>query len=345
MPVDKRVVMGGAAALLLGVVAFASAGESEPAEAPKPKPRRPLTDKDRAVAYAVKYARLFGVPASLVLAVMAVNGWKPGIHIPNSRGGAWGIMTMTLATAKDLTSRFPGVAKTAWPRFNGQGESLRDLETNVALGAYHMSLQWKKWKRWSVAALSYYTGAGRMAVIVKPTGGKLPAKLPADAAKEWSAFARVKNSDPIVVRAVAREGAASLTGGDPLIWTSTLVRAEMDRIRIVLDAINNDVSAAAKTGAVTHEEWENWYDFYKKSHEFVSADQGGWGGAVEQARNFEQTAAGWRDLVRSRGGKTSGPNQARAADKPVTDWNFVVKAGIGVGALIGGAALLNAIKH
>lgn len=211
MPADKKVVVLGGGAALLGLLFLASGGEAHAAEAePEPKPKRPASDKEKAVALAVKFARLFGIPPSLVLAIMAINGWRRSISIPNSRGGAWGITTMTVATAVDLTKRFPAQAKKYWPGFDGTGQSLQDLATDIALAAWQLSLQWKFFKRqWLPVALAYYTGSGRMQVILKGGGGKLPAKLPADVAREAAAYKRVMTSDPIVKRSLANDPALS----------------------------------------------------------------------------------------------------------------------------------------
>jgi hypothetical protein len=212
MPADKKIVAIGGGAALIGLLAFLSSGGTAEAapEALPVKPKKPPTDKERAVALAVKFARLFGIPPSLVLAIMAINGWRRSISIPNSRGGAWGITTMTVATAADLTKRFPAQAKKYWPRFNGTGQSLQDLATDIALAAWQLSLQWKFFKRqWLPVALAYYTGSGRMQVILKSGGGKLPATLPADVAREAAAYKRVMVSDPIVKRSLANDPALS----------------------------------------------------------------------------------------------------------------------------------------
>lgn len=211
MPVDKRVVAGGGAAALLIAVFVFSGGEAHAAEEPKP---RALTPKQRAIALAVRYARLFGVPPSLVLALMAVGGWREKGHVSNARGGAHGYTFMTLATARDLTARFPAQARKYWPHFNGSAESLMDPETNIALGAFQLSLQWKKFHDWLTAGLSYYTGAGRMATLVRQGGGRLPASLPADVARQAAAYQRVRTSDPYVKKALAQDHGTAGVGAD-----------------------------------------------------------------------------------------------------------------------------------
>jgi Transglycosylase SLT domain len=330
---------GGLAALAL----LTGKAQAKPDVKPKAKPRA-MTPKERAVSLAVKFGRAFGVPPSLVIALMAVGGWRERGYVANTRGGAWGYTFMTLATAADLTKRFPAIAMKYWPKFkaNPTGQVLYDPAENIALGAYQMSLQWKRFKDWYTAALSYYTGAGAMDKLVKQGGGKLPATLPANVARQKAAYVRVRTSDPYVKRALTTSG----VGSDPLIWTPSLIRQEMSRIRVVLDAVNIDVSKAAKPPKpiIDHNEWLNWEDFYKSTHAFLIKDHGGWGGAVSQARNLEQTALTWRELIKSRGGKTSGPEQGRKAEGE-RDWGPLIKGGIIVAGIGAAAALVSSVKH
>ena len=139
----KVVLIGGGAAALIAAFAFSGEAKAEEAPAKVPAKARPMSAKELAVSLAVKFASVFGVPVSLVLAIIKVqSNWNPKAqNLKNSRGGAWGFTQMTLATAQDLTRRFPANAKKWWPKFNGTGPSLLDPATNVALGAYQLSLQ------------------------------------------------------------------------------------------------------------------------------------------------------------------------------------------------------------
>lgn len=331
-----------------GLVALAlltGKAKAAPEEAPKPKPK-PLTEKQRAAAYALKYARAFGVPPSLVLALLAVGGWRSRGHIANVRGGSWGYSFMSLATAQDLTKRFPAIATKYWPNFarNQTTAALMDPAENIALGAYQMSLQWKRFREWYAAALSYYTGAGRMDSLIKQGGGKLPASLPADVAKQRAAYVRVRATDAYVKKALATPGVGD---ADPLVWTPSAARAEFNRIRIVLDAINADVSAAAKPPKkiISSDEWNRWRDFYLAAHKFVTTASDKWGSNVAKARQLEQDAVKWRELLRERGVKPSGPaDLARKPDDSKWYESTAAKWGIGVAAVAAGAALVNAVK-
>lgn len=178
-----------------------------PAKTPSNKPKATLTEKERAVALAATYSRAFGVPTSLVLALMAVGGWRPVALVKNTRGGAWGYTFITLATAQDLTKRFPAIAAKYWPKFaaNQTGQALLDPAENIAIGAYQMSLQWKRFGEWYTAALSYYTGAGAMDKLIAQGGGKKPPpNLTGKVATQKAAYTRVRTADPYVARALAQ---------------------------------------------------------------------------------------------------------------------------------------------
>lgn len=105
----------------------------------------------------------------------------------------------------------------------------------------------------------------------------------------------------------------------PLVWTPSAVKAELARVRTVLDAVNQDVSAAAGKKAVSTEEWNNWRQLYLAAHNFVDTASTIWGSNAVQARDYEQQAGKWRDLVRSRGGAVMGPENI--VRKPVTNWD------------------------
>jgi soluble lytic murein transglycosylase-like protein len=132
-----------------------------------------------AVALAEKYSKVFGVPASLVLAILQIESQFKFDAVNKTdramaRGGAWGIGQITLATAKDIAQRFPKEAKQYFSTFNGTGESLLDPETNIAMSAFILSRSWKRYatkpKNWVVAAMAYHQGAGTMDDIVKKLG-------------------------------------------------------------------------------------------------------------------------------------------------------------------------------
>lgn len=88
--------------------------------------------------------------------------------------------------------------------------------------------------------------------------------------------------------------------GDPLVWTPGAVKAELNRVRISLDTVNAEVSEAAKDGRVSNQEWLLWKDFYTTSHKSVDKATTLFGSSVDSARQLEQQALRWRDLVKER---------------------------------------------
>ncbi len=94
---------------------------------------------------------------------------------------------------------------------------------------------------------------------------------------------------------------------DPLIRTPSAVKGELDRVRGVLDTVNAEVSAATAAGQITSAEWNQWRQAYLAGHDFVDNASTLWGSNVATARQHEQEAGKWHDLVKSRGGQTQGP--------------------------------------
>jgi hypothetical protein len=50
----------------------------------------------------------------------------------------------------------------------------------------------------------------------------------------------------------------TMLGSDPLVWTPTAARAELERVRGVLDAVNEEASAAHGAGRISPAEWRAW---------------------------------------------------------------------------------------
>lgn len=223
------VIGGGAIAALAFLTGKAGA---EPAE------EKTLSSKQQAAVLAIRYARAFGVPASLVLALMAVGGWRPKGHVANKRGGAWGYTFMTLATAIDLTKRFPMIASQYWPEFAAKqtGAALLIPAENIALGAYQMALLYKRFRDWLVAALAYYTGAGAMQTLLKQGGGRLPVRLPANVAKMKAAYERVRARDPYVKKALATPSIGAEVSKGYKVVGGAAVRGIMEKLDTVEQA-------------------------------------------------------------------------------------------------------------
>ena len=124
---------------------------------------------------------------------------------------------------------------------------------------------------------------------------------------------------------------------DPLIWTPSAVDAELHRILTVVDSINNDMSVASKAGNISSGEWNTWYGIYLTAHNFLTSASTLWGSNVKTAREYENEAAKWRDLIKSRGGSVQGPsNLTRQEPDDGISWLTV---GITLGGVVGAALL------
>lgn len=213
---QKAVAAGlGIGAGLLLALAFTRRGEAMPKKAKAAPRRKPNANQTRAVALAVKYGNTFKIPPSLLIAIMQIESSNnpQAVNMKNPRGGAWGLTQMTLATAQDLTKRFPAVAKKYWPKFDGTGPSLLDPETNVAIGAFHASLLWKRYKdkpgNWLTAGLAWHQGSGNVDRFIEEGGGKInPAKLPPNGKIVFQRLLRQIETNPVVAKAIEQERAS-----------------------------------------------------------------------------------------------------------------------------------------
>ena len=102
-----------------------------------------------------------------------------------------------------------------------------------------------------------------------------------------------------------RNWSASI-GSDPLVWTPTAARAELDRVRGVLDSVNDDASEAGAAGKLTPAELRSWRRTYAAGVK-VTGSSSLWGSNVVAARQHEQEALKWRRLISSRGTAIVGP--------------------------------------
>ncbi len=354
----KAVAVGLVGAGLLGAFALqgsAHAAESEPAA---PKTKKPKKTVSR-VTLSAKYARAFGVPTSLVLATTyAQSGNNAKAYRANNRGGAWGYGQVTLATAKEI---WPKVKAKVGKTWDGTGKGLLDPEVNLALTAAYLGAWWSRYKRnvrnWMLSAYAYVLGPGRVRQVMPKDDGTLPKKLPADFARVKAAFSKALGASEVKI-ALAQEGSTPKLSGvgsdykssDPLVWTPSAVKAEFGRVRNVLDTINREASQAVTDGKLSGTEWNQWFATYNAGHKFVDTASVYWGSNVITARQHEQEAAKWRDLIKSRGAKLTGPQElVRPPDKPLLDQLTApglnkVSAAIAVAGVMGVGVLILAIK-
>jgi hypothetical protein len=129
---------------------------------------------------------------------------------------------------------------------------------------------------------------------------------------------------------------AIMGSDEPLVWTPGAVKTELMRILGIIDAVNRDVSLAAKEGKISSTEWEQWQQSYLTSHRFLVNASSLWGSNVMVARQHESQALKWRDLVASRGGTLLGPrNPGRKDDR----WSLAGMA-LAVGGAVAGTTSL-----
>lgn len=196
--------LGAAAAAVVALTGggVAHAAEEEPAK-PKPKP----TKTSARVTLAKKFAKLFNVPSSLLLAaIYAQSGNKPNAYRANKRGGSWGYGQMTLATATEI---YPSAKAKLGKTWDGTGKGLLDPTINIGLTAHYLGTYWRRYKKnprnWILTAYAFVLGPGRVrAVVPDDIKGKPPKPLPADFVKTKARFAAaLKQTD--VKRALAED--------------------------------------------------------------------------------------------------------------------------------------------
>lgn len=140
-------------------------------------------------------AQNFGVSPLILWSIATVESGRNPKAVNKSpramvRGGAWGLFQMTLATARDLFTRFGTLLRQfpAAAKWNDTGESLLDPELNTLLGAFYLgrlSLEFHGAFVPTVAA--YQQGPGPVrAVLAK--GGNPATDLPAKG-REYIALA------------------------------------------------------------------------------------------------------------------------------------------------------------
>lgn len=144
------------------------------------KPKEP--DFTETVKVAAPLAERLGVPLSLALSVFSIESGfnrKAENHSPSAetRGGAWGLGQITLATAKDMAARFPNSAD-LWPRFDGTGQSLLDLQTNIGFAIHYLARAYKRYGDWLAAGASYHQGMGKIDQLRKTYGSDWANHLP-----------------------------------------------------------------------------------------------------------------------------------------------------------------------
>jgi hypothetical protein len=130
---------------------------------------------------------------------------------------------------------------------------------------------------------------------------------------------------------------------DPLVWTPGAVKAEMDRVIGVLDAVNSDVSSAYGEHKITDSEWKQWRQTYETGHAFARKSSHLWGSNVKVARQHEARALKWRELVAERGGKLQGPDLQGPDLRAPSDFP-TAQVALAVGGVAAAAFLITSIR-
>lgn len=210
----KALIVIGLGAAGAAALAALTGGSAHAAEAEQPRKLTPSKVPAR-VALAKKFAKVFSVPLSLVLSVIAAQSSnRANAFRANKRGGAWGYGQITLATATEIWPKARAKIGKTW---DGSGKGLLDPTINIGLTAYYLSLWWKRYRKhrlgWLLSAYAYILGPGRVRkAMPDDLKGKLPSPLPADfsAVKKRMAAALATND---VRRALTEEASTPALSG------------------------------------------------------------------------------------------------------------------------------------
>ena len=140
------------------------------------RPARALTFNEAA---ATRWSRFFGVPVRIVLGVIRheSSGIRTASRLVGSdaaRGGAWGLMQVTLETAKglvvDLKKLGNPAINTVLARWDGTGPSLFDRDLNVMLGTFNLARDKAALASWPAAVLAFNRGRGGVKTFLAAGG-------------------------------------------------------------------------------------------------------------------------------------------------------------------------------
>jgi len=132
----------------------------------------------------------------------------------------------------------------------------------------------------------------------------------------------------------------TLGADEPLVWTHSAVKAELARIRGVLDTVNSEASQAVIDKKITPSEWQQWRETYLTGHKFVNSASSFWGSNVAAARQHEKEALKWHELFAELGSKLQGPRNLGHEEDRLTRGILITLGGIAATAM-----LISAIKR
>jgi soluble lytic murein transglycosylase-like protein len=144
------------------------------------------------LAWAERWSPIMSVPVSWIMAIAEIeSGYDLEMtdERPRAekRGGAWGLMGLTLDTAKDLVRRLgerePRLMKDPETRkalraWDGTGKSLHDGNLSVMLGSYYLGLARREFgDDFRLAAAVYHQGPRTVRTLLA-RGLPIPERMP-----------------------------------------------------------------------------------------------------------------------------------------------------------------------
>jgi len=145
---------------------------------------------------AQKWGAAFGVPVDWIMAIAKIeSAFRPGAKNLSSagdvkRGGAWGAMQVTLATAQGIApalNAHPSASvRETMKKWTGRGEDLLAVDLGVLFGAFLLAKLTAEFKDFPTVAAAYNRGAGnvRKMIAAKKTPGAVAYAVKAEAARE-----------------------------------------------------------------------------------------------------------------------------------------------------------------
>jgi soluble lytic murein transglycosylase-like protein len=133
-----------------------------------------------------KWGVIFNVPPAWVMSIMDLeSGFHPEAKNLTERalplGGAWGLMMVTLNTAKGIGNELRTFANPDVQRllqkWTGKGEDLLDPELGSMFGSYYLSKLYREFHTFPLVSAAYQQGPGAIRKAI--AGGKrIPEDLP-----------------------------------------------------------------------------------------------------------------------------------------------------------------------
>lgn len=138
-------------------------------------------------AYAEKWGPVFGAPVSSLMTLARIeSGFRADCAELSARalarGGAYGLVQQTLATAKGHAAKLAGsgnadVQRTLAAKWHGSARDLLDPDLNMMLAAYHVGVLTDRYGDFKLVAAAYHQGTGKVDQMIRD-GKAIPSQLP-----------------------------------------------------------------------------------------------------------------------------------------------------------------------